>query len=154
VDPGIAGSGWAVWEFSGWNDPHVPPIAHGVIEHLYGDMADRLEAYYRSFAKLVVEHGVSVLIVEWPEYFNSAKGFSAAARGDIFKLTGCATAAMAEAWSHDAYAAAIPVSKWKGQMPKDTVSRLVAKFLGRTYESHAGDAVGIGLYYKGAWKND
>lgn len=47
----------------------------------------------------------------------------------------------------------IPVNRWKGQLPKDVVNKRVERFYGsnncKGFKTHAWDAVGIGLYYKG-----
>lgn len=96
------------------------------------------------------------VFIEWPSFFGSAIGHAAAARGDLVKLTFGAGFVCGELHSiFGCKTEPILVNDWKGQLPKDEVTRRIRSIIGVKkcrnlgIKTHAWDAVGIGLYAKG-----
>lgn len=91
--------------------------------------------------------------VEEPRFFDSATGHKSAKTGSLLKLMAAATASMAVGWTTGASAAWVPIHEWKGQLPKDVVTRRIIQRLGDAatadVNDHAWDAVGMGLHLKG-----
>ena len=92
------------------------------------------------------------LVIEAPQFFDSAGGHTSARRGDLLKLT-LACGIFVGACGLPT----VPVTplEWKGQLPKRVVNNRIIEILGRTKlarlgaASHAMDAIGLGLWYAG-----
>jgi hypothetical protein len=156
VDPGIGGSGWAVWERSTFGKL-VDPIASGSErsyddwpwERQVGDIGHRMAAVFRM-------HRVIEVYVELPQLMYSSAGQAAAASGDLVKLSMCA-GSIVGAYCHgtNSWPVMVDIPSWKGNMPKALVAERIREKLPRYGFScqkpttHEVDAVGIGLYVKG-----
>lgn len=152
VDPGIGGTGVAIW------DPTYPKPAYTKVirplpnlewmansEHISKEFLNLLKTY---------EYLVDEVYIEWPGLHQTAAGMASAARGDIFKLMFLVGALTQQCWTNNWIMVAVPVAQWKGQMSKEAVAKRVATKLGcqpDAYPNHVMDAVGIGLAVRGNW---
>ena len=142
IDPGISGTGWAVW------DRNWKLLKHGVIfassalswEPKTMQITDRLY-------DVCIRHNVSEMHIEYPAVFGGAGGAMVAGKGDIVKLAffvGHVCAGLQVPFH------LVEVRQWKGQLPKDVVIRRIKKILPDVKAtSHDWDAIGIGLFKKG-----
>lgn len=142
IDPGIAGTGWAIFdndtlEYSG---VLTPPKAL--------DWQHKMNWLIISLKLIATKKlpGKKIKIyVEMPAMFGSAKGQVTASSGALVKLTLLVGQIMREF-----SAEVLPVNEWKGQLSKQIVEKRVKDFLpGCTAKSHAIDAIGMGLYLTG-----
>ncbi len=92
---------------------------------------------------------LGTIYIEQPQYMDSFIGRTAATSGSLFKLC-CIYGAMFYI-SRELGFSIIPleITKWKGQMTKEMVANRVFRKLGKHYENHICDAVGMGLHLKG-----
>jgi len=162
VDPGLSGWGYAV--FSAEEDDFYevqPPLEAGSVTpprkvnklpdqqlgkrlgFYWSDLTDRVGNWSSTYD---LQGGV----LEWPEFFGtSAKGHTAASRGDLTKLVSSASGVVFCLASHGLECQPIGVRKWKGQLSKELVIHRIQKLLPDfKAESHAWDAVGLGLHFK------
>lgn len=152
--------------FAAWADPKARPSATPCAAWYYaasnkGEWYNKVMTFCDMIVPMLGEYEVDVqfdlLVLELPEvWFTSAKGLSAAQRGDVEKV----------AWSGGAIAEAlkgfwtelrvVKPREWKGQMNKDLSWARCVKRTGTDRDgrgakvwSHARDAVGIGLDARG-----
>ena len=150
IDPGVSGTGYAVWDEKRW-DFVVPPTHVGIvpIPKNIGWMPKCLEIV-SAVDVLVGFHNCRKVYIEYPAYHQSNAGQMIARRGDLVKLTFLAGMIAGRIHAHPIL---IPVMTWKGQLPKNVIEYRIKKVLGEkacaTYKSHIWDAVGIGLFAKG-----
>ncbi len=154
VDPGLGGTGWAVWDGDKFADL-VPPIASGVVaRHGEGPWWWRAAYMSEEVLQLCWKHHVAIGYMEEPEFMQSFVGGIAARKGDLVKLTatfgmiaGCAFN------NHIRPIVPVPIPMWKGNMKDDLVTRRIVKHLPdynpSSKTSHETDAIGIGLFIKG-----
>lgn len=99
---------------------------------------------------------IKLCVSEWPEVMGGEKAFAANQSGDILKLAYAVGAVMQ--WAISCKAASyqiVPVTTWKGQLPKAVVADRVKVRVGNSYTllsrnmSHDWDAAGIGLWAQG-----
>jgi len=150
IDPGLQGTGWA--KFVGG---HLREC--GVIE-LPGFAAE-LPWWRRSL--LIVStylchvEGPALHYCEMPEYFGGAINERGWRTGDLQRtvyLVGSFAGALGASFTP------VRVRDWKGQLPKVVVTRRIRKILGDEIctklhiESHAWDAVGLGLWALGKFQ--
>lgn len=99
--------------------------------------------------------------------FVSAGGHASASSGDLIKLTLLTGGLMAVAVDQGIETDLVPITAWKGQLPKDIVERRLiryveslgiheenepdwySEFITGSFRDHVYDAFGIGLYVKG-----
>ncbi len=93
---------------------------------------------------------------ELPAFFESAGGMMVATKGDLIKLTFLTGMFAGIAKLNRCRFHVVPVSAWKGQLPKEITRNRIQKLLGTkacTWKDHnVWDAVGIGLWAKGIFK--
>ena len=159
IDPGIRGTGIAVWNANPgqWTKLQPPmhvgnlyPSSHANYTldtrwfHAAQEIALAIESI--AFEKTTITHAY----IEYPSYFASYIGQAAAERGDLVKLT-TLVGMLAHIFRDRAYL--VPVNHWKGQLPKTVVEARIRSLLGddncNGWKSHTWDAVGIGLFMKG-----
>ncbi len=93
--------------------------------------------------------------LEWPEFRASAVGIAAAATSSLGQLAAACGWHSCAAVERYAEPVLVPVSKWKGSLPKKVVTARITGAIGLTdqdgtiIQSHAIDAVGVGLFAKG-----
>lgn len=141
IDPGISGTGWALW------DDKWKLKAHGVInapsKFPWEDKCRCVMKQLRSIGWKI--EGRTEAWVELPKQMGGARGAATAAGGSLRKLTVLVGMIM-----NEFDARTIEVNDWKGQLPKEVVAKRVMAILPNcTAKSHAMDAVGIGLYVAG-----
>lgn len=161
VDPGFGGTGYAVWhDRTRKRLLYDPPAAHGVINppSAEKELEERGAWLFSEFKRTIIRYtgmwqkiGQPITIyIEWPEFFGSTgKGHSAAGRGDFAKLLFAASCIAGAAFSQECDVHFIPVTMWKGQLPKSVVAKRVARCLkcpANRYPNHAMDAVGLGVW--------
>jgi len=95
------------------------------------------------------------VVCEWPQSFTSVGGRAATGAGSIIKLAfGIGQVALMAA-ACTAKFIPVPVAQWKGNLSKQIVIKRIKKRLTPARleylqpESHAWDAIGIGLFCKG-----
>lgn len=177
IDTGFVALGYAIWETDGFmldrradDDAPEEPVEAGVIT-VPGRIKKSIDKLDRTswiavarwitdeFDERVLEdedYEVTHIAMEWPEFRGgTAVGHAAATRDDLTKLALCAGVHSLQAWHYGAEAVLVPVSTWKGMLPKDVVERRIKRAIGdcdqygQEFRSHAWDAVGIGLHCLG-----
>lgn len=154
VDPGIGGTGYALWELKRWRTV-VVPLSVGVITPKGGTPLGKCRDLMDKLLALFDDEDVTEVYCEMPSFFQGAFGRAVAIRGDLGKLTFAAAMIAAAAWGVEAAFHPVEVNEWKGQTPKEVMARRIRKRIGAEamdrlgIKSHAIDATGIGLYAKG-----
>jgi len=153
IDPGSAGSGIAFFRRNE-NIPYHTQIIDTAGKDWMATCTSNLKmlkmaigAYQDTSIQQITE--VSVFIEE-PQYFESYTGRTSAKSGSLAKLVffyGRLWEMINTHFTKNIYA--VPIQQWKGQMDKAKVNYRILKAIGKTYESHSADAVGIGLYLRG-----
>lgn len=154
IDPGLGGTGWALWKERDWAEAR-PPARCGVLTPAAKDWLEASADLAAQLTGFLAQYQVTVLYCEQPAFFDSPTGQAAAKRGDLLKLT-FVTGRFAEvARTAGVDFVPVPVNLWKGQMPKEAVIRRILNRLGvrelTQAHSHAWDAIGIGMYAKGVF---
>ncbi len=164
IDPGLTGTGWALWSGKTF-DKVVPPIASGGMTPSWKNPeGDELPWQYcvAQFAHRIVfdlrkrfnKREVGLFYIEEPAFMEGGKGMVTARSGGLLKLMSLYGAILGAASGPGCFQVVpVRVAEWKGQTPKDIIARRVMKRLPNlqltTKASHEMDAVGIGLYLKG-----
>lgn len=154
VDPGINGTGWALWD----RTDHAAPTRVGILRKKHDHYHDA--AYWIAVQlRLVIAHrevGNSIVVTcEMPEYQTGAARSMGWMRGDLQKLTFLVGAIGYMAREEVCKFEPVPVSQWKGQLPKDVVTDRIIRIVGAKkcealgIKTHAWDATGIGLWRLG-----
>lgn len=154
IDPGLGGTGWALWT------SRAMPDAVGVVRDVTKDesLANRC-AELSGKLLVALEHENRLVhrpdtyvFLEMPQHMANVKGIAAQA-GSVYKLTflvGYLAARFCKC-----QVVVVTPGEWKGQLPKDVVQRRVTRILGwdtvedLNIQSHAWDAVGLGLWAMG-----
>lgn len=160
VDPGLNGTGWAVFDRK--DGSITPPIASGSIsvernKHPWWTEAHNIAGLVKNQCS---RYGCFCVYVELPKFFESAgAGMSAARDGDLVKLAVLTGLIFGTCTAPPGNGKIVPVviADWKGQLPKDicnarVLKKIQAKFpkwKPTTNTTHELDAVGIGLFVKG-----
>lgn len=103
----------------------------------------------------ILKYQPRVLICEQPEMFFSGKGVVTAASGSLNKLSFMVGAIWTVCMENDVAFYHAPVTKWKGQLPKDMTIQRIKKIYGNAgkvppkLKLHEWDALGIALWWKG-----
>ena len=156
VDPGLSGTGYAVWTnnrkpmYTGIVVPNksipksslttLPPRGQSLYNQLYAIWG----------AMTINKVNARITVVEWPEFFQTSGGRVSAERGDLIKLTMAASIVCCVAWDCEHTVKMVPPRVWKGQLPKKLViTRIKRMIKGANYNSHEWDAVGLGLHHLG-----
>lgn len=164
VDPGLNGTGWAMWDASVNKDR---PVRTGVImpprnatlgvrmqvilEHLNVAAEERIRIP-RTDDESIADAWYTHLVVEMPAFQSGATRSMGWQTGDLQKLTLLVGYLVHDHWSR---VTLITPAQWKGQLPKAVVQRRIEKRLGPKacdrlgIKTHAWDAVGIGMHIRG-----
>ena len=159
VDPGLGGTGYAIWERTDF-DKCVPPVESGSLAPSDFPYCKDKPWWVAAFAIATTlrnrcqRFAVAAVYLEQPAFMEGGKGLAAARDGDLVKLTslyGIIAGHCCDSGSR--LFVPVPISEWKGNMPKDVCHpRIFKKLPGwkpGTSTTHEVDAVGIGLYVKG-----
>lgn len=151
IDPGVY-AGWAFWPVN-----RKYPVRCGVVKphKKFKDFFLNMHSTVHQLGEIILRLKPKYVVCEWPQSFTSVGGRAATGAGSIIKLAfGIGQLAMVA----DACAAKfipVPVAQWKGQLSKRIVIKRIKKRLTPARieylepESHAWDALGIGLFCKG-----
>jgi hypothetical protein len=160
VDPGLLGTGWAFFPEC-WptisSDRIQPegyrPTAWGVIsvQDPRADWVKRAHYIAKKFDDVLYEHNVRYVGMEFPGVWkHSLRSQVSSDSGDLHKLTYLIGLLGCKVYN---YTQQEPVLfaplEWKGQLPKDVVTRRVQKLCGTKFSNHVGDAVGMGYAAQG-----
>ena len=150
VDPGVGGTGIAVWDNLQRSGGRLGPrLRHVVKPHGRGDWGSRMDQVVEEAVRVIdtsmPEH--SLIVIEVPiVWAGSARSLAAGQRGELTKLAVLAGAIGGAFWSRTRVLFIWP-STWKGQMPKAAVGARIARTLGASlrFPDHVEDAIGMGL---------
>lgn len=164
IDPGLNGTGCVLW-LNG--QPIAARVFHPLASQIKLDLSESDELVKRArnlaneirfWAQRVIQYPLPRLtvVIEFPEHHESLKGRTARVTGSIDRLT-FLIGVMAGVWTSWAqWDIRMPrVRDWKGQLPKDVVTKRMIKRYGvplvvkLNVRSHAWDALGIGEW---AWR--
>lgn len=169
VDIGLTGIGFARWNMvaPGSAASLVAPDMAGVIELPRAREGDPWDVRATAiFTEYVVGPWAGsnggfggppkVQVIEWPEYRGGdAVGIAAAGEESLGKLYFMAGMHKRLADTVGTRTVLAPVREWKGQLPKRVVAKRIARAVGTedgrgvAFDSHAWDAVGVGLWFLG-----
>jgi hypothetical protein len=154
VDPGLGGTGWASWNRMDRNRL-VPPNNSGVVNTTALEHVRRMQEIAAGLEIVVAQELVFVVVLECPQFMEGGKGIIAARDGDLVSLsilTGFLLASMMRVNRCTGHL--VIVSTWKGNMSKEMTAERVAfrlpGYTPRTTTTHEMDAIGLGLFLKGA----
>jgi len=156
IDTGLSECGMAWWHRAKFgSDEILVPTGVEVVKidpalRRAEDWTERAHAM-KELIEARIE-GATHVLVEWPEFRGgSALGHAAAARDDVSKLAFLC----GMIFGIHPNVIPVPVSKWKGQLKKETVNKRIERSIGHhakngeQFSSHSWDAVGIGLWFLG-----
>jgi Holliday junction resolvasome RuvABC endonuclease subunit len=153
IDPGTQALGWAVCDLSGG----VRRVASGALvqERVKGrgDWLRRVDEMVKGVVEIVERLDPRVVVIEKPELFGSGRGMAAAGSGSVEKLMAMVYTLRAvlicDAGFLTSNVELVPVSRWKGQVPKSVtllrVRRAFPAWRGTTHDE--ADALGIALWW-------
>lgn len=156
VDPGIGGTGVAIW--SEVNRSKLVPPTHScsiksMVKDTWENEIASIAAQFRSLVQLTMP---TIIYFELPVLMNSAVGAVASQRGDLVKLSIAAGALIGAGFGQVRKFESVGISAWKGQLKKSESTHRILERLPRGYfapyykpTSHEIDAIGIGLHVKG-----
>ena len=149
IDPGVTGAGFAFWPSLVLGRKRtLRPTTHGCLPAPRDDWIARGDRIAEDCWVIAKTYGLSLLVVEWPTLWSgSGKSHAAAVKGNLNKI--CVGVGMVIHALRDWKAEVILVKpgEWKQQLSKEVVEDRIHDELGDDFEveSHAGDAVGMGL---------
>ncbi len=146
VDPGLTGTGWAVFQGAFL-------LKHGVLTASYGDEEGEWTRGAKQIAVNLKKHMLITppdnLVIEWVDYRATAKGHASAAEGDLFKLSfliGMISSVFAKVDP-----ILVTAMEWKGQLSKSLVVERLERSYDIVYKNHEADAVGLGTVMTLRW---
>lgn len=155
VDPGLGGTGFAVWSRKSARDV-VPPILSGCVDHIKSDSWEKVatDIAWR-LSTIIKPHAVFEMVIELPQLMNSGVGQIAARSGDLVKLTITTGCIMGIHSIHNSgRIEGVTPTQWKGNLDKEEtdyrVRRALPGWKSKSNTTHEADAVGLGLWAKGA----
>lgn len=161
IDVGVNGMGWARWEDKRDRSLRAPDCVgvYEVPKKYRGEALDlRADMVMHELMRTGYSYGgpPGVQVMEWPEFrAGDAVGHAAAAKDSLSMLAFMCGQHCRQGLLFQCENVLVRVSEWKGQLPKEVVeARLRAAVGGEArsgdaIESHAWDAVGLGLHWFG-----
>lgn len=155
IDPGLQGTGVAVWEEDTLVKAEVIRVPSSGRDWSWPRRADHIATQLMSYLPglaYLENRKNTVVVCEYPEAFGGVK-MMAWKTGDLVKLAflvGLFSGRVAPA-----HFIPVPVNTWKGQLPKQVVIDRLTKRIGKlrvrqlNIQTHAWDAVGIGMWARG-----
>jgi len=149
IDPGLSGTGIAVWPSLDWERKIAKPDSVGSFRPASFIAGIQTIDRYLSVRK------VGIVYLEKASYFGagSEKGQMVAEKQDLIVLVEFIGGIKAVCGMRGIKVYSIPVIQWKGTLPKDVVRNRILKILPDASKycttSHAFDALGIGLSMMG-----
>lgn len=149
VDPGLAGTGWALWEEEG--DLVGAGNVYSKEKEIEKQCVDLVSNLYDIIDNTVGMEKIVHIYCEYPAVFGGVSGQMVAMKGDVVKLAVFCGFLIGNLDKDFTY---VPVNVWKGQLPKPVVVRRIKKIvslhrLSKEPKSHTWDAIGIGLWAQG-----
>lgn len=163
VDPGVKTMGYALLQSFKGNEYLKPRIKIAKAGHLTLPKDDK-RPFDLQVASLIewlydevyieFEGDITTVACEMPQFFNTRRGFDTAAGGDLTEMSYCVGCVSGFAdYKLGAKFIPVPVTKWKGQLPKPVVIQRIKTLVDVSKlspkGSHDWDACGIGLFVKG-----
>jgi len=150
IDPGIH-IGYAIWKQNRIENKVLHyPVAFGVVQ------GKDEEKRFDKFKKIISQYPIYNVYMENSALMkHSAKGTVTAESGALVKLSQTIGRIVQICKDQGMKVELIPVSKWKGTLPKDVCERRIRRALpdlSKDISNHAIDAIGIGLYIGGILK--
>lgn len=155
IDPGLTGTGWALWLAD------KRPERIGVIKAGKGEWWERAQQIADELVALCDAR--TRVVAEFTEYHAAATSNMGWRTGDLQRLTFLCGAIAGRVYPRKFLP--ITTSGWKGQLPKDVAAKRVQAIVGahhcrrlglpeikRRSDTHAWDAVGIGLWALGRFE--
>src|SRR3990172_4120769 len=145
IDPGLSGTGIAIWQSISWNRKKPEPESVASFRPL------SFMSGIKSIDKYLSIKKVSSVYLEQANYFGggSVKGQMVAEKQDLIVLVEFIGGLKAICGMRGIKVLMIPAIKWKGTLPKNVVQERILKIIPNAEEycrtSHAFDALGIGL---------
>jgi hypothetical protein len=167
VDPGLTGTGWAYWRKDQEHERDAP-YAVGVItvpskiredefpirsRHIANQLYDLADKLYD-----IGDTGSDIVVCEFPNYQDSGARSMGWRSGDLQRLT-FLTGVICQRFDDCMFVPVEPF-RWKGQLPKSVVEGRIRRRIGNKtcralgVQSHAWDAIGIGLWYRDGGHNE
>jgi len=154
IDPGLSGTGFALWDLEQWKEQiilskksiyKIHPITNG---NIY-----REDKIVFVLEKLIMKYNIVEVYIEQASFMGTtAKGQMVAGKGYLVKLAGFIGRITDTFKRYNVKVELVPVMKWKGTMTKDAVIKRICKRVGDIEaNSHAWDAIGVGLYMTGVF---
>jgi hypothetical protein len=154
LDPGLGGTGWAYWEI-----PFKQPAKVGVIKVTRkGEWYDRAQAVADEVERLLKSS--TKVVSEFTEFHGAANKSMGWKTGDLQRLTFLCGVIAGRIHPHPFLP--VTTSGWKGQLPKQVAAERCKQIIGLNIcnklglpeiksksDTHAWDAVGIGLWALG-----
>lgn len=119
------------------------------------DFFKKMHSTIHQLGSLVMKLKPECIVCEWPQSFSSVGGRAASGTGSIIKLAfGIGQVALIADVCRAKFIP-VPVAQWKGQLSKKIVIKRIKKKLPASRleylepDSHAWDAIGIGMFCKG-----
>ena len=145
VDPGVAGTGLAVWHKLAvakprpvyWQTLWAPDGA------TWDDAARQIVGCVCTQCML---YKVRCVVIERPMHWGgSARSYAASESGDLINLAIMIGMLMREVEQHSIKTSLVATQAWKGQLSKTAVRSRIRRAIGVSVSAHAADAVGMGL---------
>lgn len=154
LDPGVKGTGVALWNMETWGQEGSMPVdVFNIVPGPGSSWLGVAHGMAEDYRKVFQNFNIARVDSEFPQFFDSAGGHSTAARGDLQKLTFIVGVYAGITWDFKAIWYPWLVNEWKGQLSKEIVERKILRRIPEVtklgVESHMWDAIGIGLHAQG-----
>lgn len=151
IDPGVSGTGWALW-----NESML--LKCGTLHYKYTaeEWLQKARQICFEFERIFRGEMVEEFVFEYPVFMRGYGGYTTASTGSLIKLavlTGMLISLAMESKMADVVL--VEPSQWKGQLPKKVCENRIRKILpnlARKHSNHAIDAIGLGLWRAGLFK--
>lgn len=160
IDPSIANLGWAILTHDNVDlapldtDAHPQLVTFGTVKcstsHL--NFEARIDTIIGGLEEAIAAAGyrlsIKQVVIEKPQLWGAYKSTASLHAGDLLGLHLLTGALYWWANSHYAEAFLIPVTEWKGQLPKKVTQKRMEKKYGVKFQTDdESDAVGLGDYW-------
>ena len=148
LDPSILHLGWAYMCLHQHRDIVILDSGTIVVPEEYKDeeLVKRIGANIEALYDL--DFDVDTVVIEQPESWGAYKSMASSRSGSLLKLELLTGALVGWALTVGLEPILIPVSKWKGQLPKHvTTKRMEKKYERKFATSDEADSVGLGDWY-------
>lgn len=151
IDPGIRGTGIAVFSAG----ELYPTRTRLLLPNFDKPWVDRMVEICTELEDIIHQHKIKIAMIEQPTFMRSKHGLATAANGSLVKLAMLAGALLWVCAGVGVDCDTVLPVVWKGKRPKEDTQKTIYKLLpdmAPHLNHNVMDAIGIGLYYKGAMK--